>query len=58
MMLVGLQGSGKTTSAGKLAYLMKKKLGKKVLLAAGDVYRPAAIDQLKQIGGQLGVEVF
>ena len=58
MMLVGLQGSGKTTSAGKLAYLMKKKLGKKVLLAAGDVYRPAAIDQLKQIGGQLGIEVF
>lgn len=58
IMLVGLQGSGKTTSAGKLAYLMKKKLGKKVLLAAGDVYRPAAIDQLKQIGGQLGVEVF
>ena len=58
MMLVGLQGSGKTTSAGKLAYLMKKKLGKKVLLAAGDVYRPAAIDQLKQIGCQLGVEVF
>ena len=58
MMLGGLQGSGKTTSAGKLAYLMKKKLGKKVLLAAGDVYRPAAIDQLKQIGGQLGVEVF
>ena len=58
MMLVGLQGSGKTTSAGKLAYLMKKKLGKKVLLAAGDVYRPAAIDQLRQIGGQLGVEVF
>ena len=58
MMLVGLQGSGKTTSAGKLAYLMKKKFGKKVLLAAGDVYRPAAIDQLKQIGGQLGVEVF
>ncbi len=58
IMLVGLQGTGKTTSAGKLAYLMKKKLGKKVLLAAGDVYRPAAIDQLKQIGSQVGVEVF
>ncbi len=58
IMLVGLQGTGKTTSAGKLALLMKKKLGKKVLLAAGDVYRPAAIDQLKQIGNQIGVEVF
>ena len=58
IMLVGLQGTGKTTSAGKLAYLMKKKLGKKVLLAAGDVYRPAAIDQLEQIGQQIGVPVF
>ena len=58
IMLVGLQGTGKTTSAGKLAYLMKKKLAKKVLLAAGDVYRPAAIDQLKQVGAQVGVEVF
>ncbi len=58
IMMVGLQGSGKTTSTGKLAYLMKKKLGKKVLLAAGDVYRPAAIDQIKQIGEQIGVEVF
>ena len=58
IMLVGLQGSGKTTSAGKLANLMKKKLGKKVLLAAGDVYRPAAIEQLCQIGEQIGVEVF
>ena len=58
IMLVGLQGTGKTTSAGKLAFLMKKKLGKKVLLAACDVYRPAAIDQLKQVGFQVGVEVF
>ena len=58
IMLVGLQGTGKTTSAGKLANLMKKKLGKKVLLAAGDVYRPAAIDQLEQIGNQIGVPVF
>ncbi len=58
IMLVGLQGTGKTTSAGKLAYLMKKKLAKKVLLAAGDVYRPAAIDQLKQIGERINVEVF
>lgn len=57
IMLVGLQGTGKTTSAGKLAYLMKNKLGKKVLLAAGDVYRPAAIDQLEQIGKQIDVPV-
>ena len=58
IMLVGLQGTGKTTSAGKLANLMKKKLAKKVLLAAGDVYRPAAIEQLKQIGEKIDVEVF
>ena len=58
IMLVGLQGTGKTTSAGKLANLMKKKLGKKVLLAAGDIYRPAAIDQLEQIGRQIDVPVF
>lgn len=57
IMLVGLQGTGKTTSAGKLAYLMKNKMNKKVLLAAGDVYRPAAIDQLEQIGKQIGVPV-
>ena len=58
IMLVGLQGTGKTTSAGKLANLMKRKLAKKVLLAAGDVYRPAAIDQLEQIGKQIDVPVF
>ena len=57
IMMVGLQGSGKTTSAGKLAYLMKNKLNKKVLLAAGDVYRPAAIDQLEQIAKQGGVDI-
>ena len=57
IMLVGLQGSGKTTSAGKLAYLMKNKLNKKVLMAACDVYRPAAIDQLVQISEQVGVPV-
>ena len=57
IMLVGLQGSGKTTSAGKLAYLMKNILNKKVLLAAGDVYRPAAIDQLQQIANQIGVDL-
>jgi signal recognition particle subunit SRP54 len=58
IMLAGLQGSGKTTSAGKLAYLQKNKLGKKPLLAGLDVYRPAAIEQLSQIGQQIGVEVF
>ena len=58
ILLVGLQGSGKTTTAGKLAYLMKNKLHKKVLLAAGDVYRPAAIDQLKQIAKSIDVPVF
>ena len=57
IMMVGLQGSGKTTSAGKLAYLMKNKLKKKVLLAAGDVYRPAAIDQLAQIAQTVGVDL-
>lgn len=57
MMLVGLQGTGKTTSAGKLAYLLKNKLKKKVLLAAADVYRPAAIDQLEQIAKQVGVDI-
>ena len=55
IMLVGLQGSGKTTTAGKLALYLKDKLKKKVLLAAGDVYRPAAIDQLDQIAKQIGV---
>jgi signal recognition particle subunit SRP54 len=58
IMLVGLQGSGKTTSAGKLAYLQKNKLHKKVLLAALDVYRPAAVDQLQQIAEQVGVDFF
>lgn len=57
IMLVGLQGTGKTTSAGKLAYLFKNKLKKKVLLAAGDIYRPAAIDQLDQIAKQVGVDI-
>ena len=57
IMLVGLQGTGKTTSAGKLALLLKSKMNKKVLLAAGDVYRPAAIDQLEQIGRQIDVPV-
>jgi signal recognition particle subunit SRP54 len=58
IMLVGLQGSGKTTTAGKLAYLHKNKLHKKVLLAGLDVYRPAAIDQLGQIAQQVQVDFF
>ena len=57
-MLVGLQGSGKTTTIGKLANLIRKKNSKKPLLVACDVYRPAAIDQLKQIGKQLNIEVY
>ena len=57
IMLVGLQGSGKTTTAGKLANLLRKQ-GKKPLLAACDVYRPAAIKQLQVVGSQLGVPVF
>ncbi len=58
LMLVGLQGSGKTTTAAKLANYLRKKEAKKPLLVACDVYRPAAIDQLKQLGKQLGIEVY
>lgn len=58
LMLVGLQGSGKTTTIGKLALLLRKKFKKKPLLVACDVYRPAAIDQLKQIGSELNIEVY
>lgn len=57
-MLVGLQGSGKTTTIGKLANLVRKKNKKKPLLVACDIYRPAAIEQLKQIGKELGIEVY
>ena len=57
VMLVGLQGAGKTTNGAKLAGLMKKQ-GKRPLLAACDVYRPAAIQQLEVVGGQLGIPVF
>lgn len=57
IMLVGLQGSGKTTTAAKLANLMKTKLNKKVLLAACDVYRPAAVDQLAQLATQIKVDL-
>ncbi|RLC24616.1 MAG: signal recognition particle protein, partial [Deltaproteobacteria bacterium] len=57
IMLVGLQGSGKTTTAGKLAVFLRKK-GKKPYLVPADVYRPAAIDQLKKLGQQLSVPVY
>ena len=57
IMLVGLQGSGKTTTAGKLAVFLQKK-GRKPYLVPADVYRPAAIDQLQKLGQQLGVPVF
>ena len=58
LMLVGLQGSGKTTTIGKLANLFRKKNAKKPLLVACDIYRPAAIDQLKQIGRELNIPVY
>lgn len=58
LLLVGLQGSGKTTTIGKLANYLRKNEKKKPLLVACDVYRPAAIDQLKQIGKQLNIEVY
>ena len=58
VLLSGLQGSGKTTFAGKLANYLKTKKNKKVLLVACDVYRPAAIEQLKVLGVQIGVEVY
>lgn len=58
LMLVGLQGSGKTTTIGKLANYLRKKHAKKPLLVACDVYRPAAIDQLKQLGKELNIEVY
>ena len=57
-MLVGLQGSGKTTTIGKLANYLRKNYKKKPLLVACDVYRPAAIDQIKQLGKELNIEVY
>jgi signal recognition particle subunit SRP54 len=57
ILMAGLQGSGKTTFSGKLAYYLKKQ-NRNVLLAACDIYRPAAIDQLKTLGEQIGVEVY
>ncbi len=58
ILIAGLQGSGKTTFSAKLANYLKSKHGRNPLLVAGDVYRPAAIDQLKVLGEQIGVEVY
>lgn len=58
ILVAGLQGSGKTTFSAKLANYLKGKKNKKVLLVAGDIYRPAAIDQLKVLGDQIDVEVY
>lgn len=58
ILIAGLQGSGKTTFSAKLANYLKTKKGKSVLLTAGDVYRPAAINQLQVLGEQIGVEVY
>jgi signal recognition particle subunit SRP54 len=58
ILIAGLQGSGKTTFSGKLALHLKNKQGKQPLLVAGDVYRPAAIEQLKVVGDQVGVPVY
>jgi signal recognition particle subunit SRP54 len=58
ILMSGLQGSGKTTLSGKLANFLKNKKGKNVLLVACDIYRPAAIDQLKVLGEQIAVEVY
>ncbi|HGH5560231.1 TPA: signal recognition particle protein [Staphylococcus pseudintermedius] len=58
VMMVGLQGAGKTTTAGKLALLMRKKYNKKPLLVAGDIYRPAAINQLQIVGKQIDIPVY
>ena len=58
ILMSGLQGSGKTTFSGKLANMLKSKRGKSPLLVAGDVYRPAAIEQLKVLGEQIGVPVY
>jgi signal recognition particle subunit SRP54 len=58
LMIVGLQGGGKTTTIGKIASFLRKKHNRKPLLVACDVYRPAAIDQLKQLGKQLNIPVY
>jgi len=58
IMMVGLQGAGKTTTSGKLANLLRKKYNRTPLLVAADIYRPAAIKQLETLGKQLGMPVF
>ena len=58
ILIAGLQGSGKTTFCGKLANYLKTKKGKSPLLVAADIYRPAAIDQLKILGGQVNIDVY
>ena len=58
ILIAGLQGSGKTTFSGKLANYLKTQKGKSPLLVAADIYRPAAIDQLEVLGGQIGVDVY
>ncbi len=58
ILIAGLQGSGKTTFSGKLANYLKTKKGKSPLLVAADIYRPAAIDQLKILGSQVNVDVY
>ena len=58
IMMVGLQGAGKTTTTGKLANLLRKKYNRKPMLVAADIYRPAAIKQLETLGKQLGMPVF
>jgi signal recognition particle subunit SRP54 len=58
ILIAGLQGSGKTTFSGKLANYLKTRKGLSPLLVAGDIYRPAAIEQLKVLGGQIGVDVY
>ena len=58
ILIAGLQGSGKTTFTAKLANYLKSKKGRQVMLVAGDVYRPAAIEQLKVLGEQVGVDVY
>ena len=58
ILMAGLQGCGKTTTAGKLAKMLKEKQKKSVLLVPADIYRPAAIDQLKKLGSSIGIEVY
>ena len=58
VLMAGLQGSGKTTTVGKLARWLKESQGKKVLVTSADIYRPAAIKQLETLAGEVGVEFF